>query len=88
MEIEALKKVLRESEAGEDVSYRKLSGEVSPQTINKILSELSGDNSVEITEDMNGHDMDWSCDLTFEDMEFDVWGSVYSGSFMFEKQEL
>jgi hypothetical protein len=84
MELEALKEQLRNQGVGLD-NYFKYPQDASPETINKVLSELSGDDK-EITEDMNGCDMDWSCDFEFEGMEFHTWGSVYSGSFLIQKE--
>lgn len=87
MEIEELKSKLRNLQIGKHLDFGGDKNEdASPKTINSILSELSGDRSVSITDDINGCDMDWSYKLTFEGMKFDTWGSIYLGSFMFQKK--
>lgn len=61
--------------------------ELSVDSINAKLQEIGVDE--DISEDWNGHDLDWSIIDPFEynSMEFEIWGCATSGSFMFQRRK-
>lgn len=86
MTYEEIKEILREMDCG-IMNRFKYPQDASPETINDILSDITGKDNIQITEDMNGHDMDWGIDFEFEGHAYHAWGSVYSGSFLIQKEE-
>jgi hypothetical protein len=86
MNIEELKTVLKNLNPGE---YYEYPVHLPPDEINKVLTELYG-KGIEIMEDVNGCDLDWSMIdyLNIDGDLFSIWGCVTMGSFMFEKNIL
>jgi len=59
-----------------------------PADVNKILEDILG-SYVDISEDWNGCDLDWSLmdDLIIDDMVFKVWGSAFQGWLIFKREK-
>jgi len=62
--------------------------DISPYTINGVLDTMKGSKmaNINILEDVNGCDMDWSLidDFIFENKKYHVYGCVASGSLVFQ----
>lgn len=63
-----------------------------PADVNKILEDilnLPAYHHIDISEDWNGCDLDWSLmyDLIIDDMVFEVWGSAFQGSLVFKRKK-
>jgi hypothetical protein len=80
--MEELKDELREMGIGYNNAYHypKL---LTPKQVDMVLDELGID--FEIGTDWNGCDLDWSISFKFEGSKFDVWGSGYEGTMVFQK---
>ena len=50
--------------------------------VESILEELTGEEYY--IEDYNGHDMDWSGDVTIDNKEYEIWGCGKGGSLCFQ----
>jgi hypothetical protein len=70
--------------------YYEYPEDISPDRINRVLNIMkeSEDREISITEDINGHDMDWSLidNIIYMNCQYFVWGCVTSGSLMFRKK--
>jgi len=86
MSKEELIEKLKDVKIGE---YFKYPVNLPPADVNEILEGILG-SYVNIAEDWNGCDLDWSLmdDLIIDDMVFAVWGSAFSGSLVFQRKKL
>lgn len=78
--MEVLRQELRELPVGKTFKFPRL---LAPEEVDKILREFGCEEGV--SENWNGTDLDWSTEIEFELNKFDVYGSGYSGTMVFQK---
>lgn len=81
MELNEFKEKLKNLKKGNFIMYPE---SLPPQDVNNLIQKLGV--GVDISEDWNGSDLDWSMDLTLNGEDFNVWGSGFTGKFCFKKK--
>jgi len=64
------------------ISNALIVSNVPMEMCEKIISKLT--DSDFYIEETNGHDLDWSADITINGKSYEVWGSGRSGSLCFQ----